>query len=166
MPSGYWYVCTNLVSVYDHPANKLQFWMSLLDPFYSFFSCIFTIITLFVLVVISPIRLCRTEWSFSTSLIRTVCPVYRKHLQLLCTESVKNAHNFEFSTGKLIFIHLIAPVVSICFTFFCWIAAIFWLFAIMMGNPDGTEKRDDGRATVLMARNKWETILLVALRRW
>lgn len=139
--------------------------MSCLDPFYSLFSSLFTVFSLIALVAISPIRLCQTEWSFSTSLIRTVCPIYRKHLQLLYAPSVKNAHNFEFSPGLLIVVHVVAPVVSVCMAFFSWIAAVFWLFAITMGNPDGTEKRDDGRATVLMARNKWEKYLLLALRR-
>lgn len=139
--------------------------MSLLDPFYSLFSCLFSIISLFILVAISPIRLCQREWSFSTCLIRTICPIYRKHLQLIYGASVDNAHNFEFSPLRLILIHALAPLLSICMAFFSWIAAVFWIFALMMGNPDGTEKRDDGRATVLMARNKWEKFLLLALRR-
>jgi hypothetical protein len=84
---------------------------------------------------------------------------------LLYAPSVDNAHNFEFSLVKLIAVYLTAPALSICFAFFSWIAAIFWLFAITMGNPDGTEKRDDGRATVLMARNRWERYLLLALSR-
>lgn len=139
--------------------------MSCLDPLFSLFSCLLTIFTLIALVAVSPIRLCKTEWSFSLTLIRTICPVYRKHLRLLCAPSVDNAHNFEFSTTRLILIHVVAPALSVCFAFFLWIAAVFWLFAITMGNPDGNEKRDDGRATVLMARNKWEKFLLLALRR-
>lgn len=138
--------------------------MSLLDPLYSLFSCLFSIMTLLGLLAITPIRLCQPEWSFSTCLIRTICPIYRKHLQLLCADSVNNAHTFEFSPGLLVLIHVLAPIGSICMAFFSWIAAVFWLFAITMGNPDGTEKRDDGRATVLMARNKWEKYLLLALR--
>jgi len=148
----------------DH-AIWILFWMSCLDPLFSLFSCLFTIFTLLALVACSPVRLCKPDWSFSLSLIRTICPLYRKHLQLLYASSVDNAHNFEFSPMKLIAIHATAPLLSICFAFFSWIAAVFWLFAITMGNPDGTEKRDDGRATVLMARNRWERYLLLALRR-
>jgi hypothetical protein len=138
--------------------------MSFLDPLYSLFSCLFTLFTLVVLVLISPIQLCQKEWCFSISLIRTVCPIYRKHLQILYASSVEDAHTFEFSPARLVLIHTIAPLLSICFAFFSWIASVFWLFAITMGNPDGTEKRDDGRATVLMARNRWEKCLLIALR--
>ncbi|KPI38608.1 uncharacterized protein AB675_4240 [Cyphellophora attinorum] len=147
----------------DH-AIWILFWMSIMDPFYTLFSCLFSIITLVVLVVISPIRLCQKEWSFSTCLIRTLCPIYRKHLQIIYAGSVDNAHNFEFSPARLVLIHVLAPGLSICMAFFSWIAAVFWIFALTMGNPDGTEKRDDGRATVLMARNKWEKFLLLALR--
>lgn len=163
MPSGSWYV--HAFAIYLTCANTAQFWMSCLDPFFSLFSCLFTIFTLVALVIISPVQICRREWSFSLSMIRTVCPVYRKHLQLLYAPSVDNAHNFEFGLFRLIAVHITAPLLSICFAFFSWIAAIFWLFAITMGNPDGTEKRDDGRATVLMARNKWERYLLLALSR-
>jgi len=33
-----------------------------------------------------------------------------------------------------------------------------------MGNPDGTERRDDGADAVLAVRNWWERCLLNALR--
>lgn len=46
-----------------------------------------------------------------------------------------------------------------------WVAASFWLFAFTMGNPDGTERGDDGRATVLAVRDWWERYLLQAVSR-
>jgi cytochrome bd-type quinol oxidase subunit 1 len=65
----------------------------------------------------------------------------------------------------LMFVHVLSPILSMGVAFFSWISAVFWLFAIVMGNPDGTEKRDDGRATVIMVRNWWEKYFLSALRR-
>jgi hypothetical protein len=117
------------------------------------------------LIIIAPLRMFQKEYSFSTSLIRTVAPVFRNHLQMLCAPSVKQAHTFDFSPGMLMFVHVLSPILSMGVAFFSWISAVFWLFAIVMGNPDGTEKRDDGRATVIMVRNWWEKYFLSALRR-
>jgi hypothetical protein len=77
-------------------------------------------------------------------------------------ESAHDAHELEFKAGRLIAVQLAAPVVSMGVAMAEWIAAPFWIFAIIMGNPDGTERRDDGRATVLAIRNWWEQCLLKA----
>jgi hypothetical protein len=145
--------------------NHLQFWLSCLDPFHSLFSCFFSIFILIGLVILTPVRLCQKESSLSTSLIRTIAPIFRHHLQMMYAPSVKNAHTFDFKPATLILVHAASPLLSFGVAFFSWIAAVFWLFAIIMGNPDGTEKRDDGRATVLMIRNWWEKYLLSAIRR-
>ena len=78
-------------------------------------------------------------------------------------ESANHAHELEFKAGRLIAIQVASPVVSIGVAMVQWVAATFWIFAIMMGNPDGTERRDDGRATVLAVRNWWERCLLKAV---
>lgn len=36
------------------------------------------------------------------------------------------------------------------------IVACFWVFAKMLGNPDGTERNDDGRAAVLGVTHWWQ----------
>lgn len=63
----------------------------------------------------------------------------------------------------LIAIHLASPLISIGVAVAAWISAAFWVFAVIMGNPDGTERRDDGRDAVLVVRNWWESFLLMAL---
>ena len=83
---------------------------------------------------------------------------------MIYAPSVKRAHTFDFSPTALILIHVASPFVSLVLAFCAWIAAVFWLFALIMGNPDGTEKRDDGRVTVLGLRNYMEKYLLNALR--
>lgn len=93
-----------------------------------------------------------------------VGPVFRNHLKMICAKSLSSAHTFEFSPACLIFIHVISPIISIGNAIAAWVAAVFWVFAIIMGNPDGTEKRDDGRATVLGLRDWWEKCLLYAIR--
>lgn len=84
---------------------------------------------------------------------------------MIFAKSLDHAHTFEFSPFCLIFIHAVSPILSIGNAIAAWIVAVFWVFAIIMGNPDGTEKRDDGRATVLMLRDWWERCLLFAIRK-
>lgn len=46
-----------------------------------------------------------------------------------------------------------------------WTAAFFWIFAITLGNPDGTEKGDDGRAAVLGVNGWWQKWLRKSRKR-
>lgn len=64
----------------------------------------------------------------------------------------------------LISVLLCSLFLSIGVALTTWVAACFWIFAAMLGNPDGTERKDDGRAAVLGVRNWWERWLLRALR--
>lgn len=139
--------------------------MSFLDPIHCLFSALVAIIALLILLVSLPVLLCRPQSSLSTSLIRVIAPVFRHHLQMLCAPSVDNAHTFDFSPVGLVLVQLTSPILSIGVALVSWIVAVFWLFALIMGNPDGTEKRDDGRAAVLMVRDWWERYFLYAIRR-
>ena len=152
-------------SLSSAPADSEQLWMSFLDPLHCLFSAIFSIFAVFVVIVLLPLRICRRESSSSTVLIRMVGPVFRNHLQMIYAKSLSSAHTFEFSPSCLVFIHIISPIISIGNAIAAWVSAVFWVFAIIMGNPDGTEKRDDGRATVLGLRDWWEKCLLYAIRK-
>lgn len=64
-----------------------------------------------------------------------------------------------YSLPTVILIHLLSPILSLGLLLAAWTAAFFWVFAMMLGNPDGTERRDDGRAAVLGVRNWWRAWL-------
>jgi hypothetical protein len=114
-----------------------------------------------VLIIVTPFRLCKTS-SFEVSAIQVLAPLFRLHLRLMYAASAHDAGELEFEAGPLIAVQVASPVVSMGVAIAEWIAAPFWIFAIMMGNPDGTERRDDGRATVLAIRDWWEQCLLKA----
>ena len=156
----------------DH-AIWILLWLSFLDPFMSLFSAFFSLLSTLCLTITYPILpLChhhRKDTStrtttFSTLVIRTLAPLFRWHLRLLCAPSVDEAHTFDFSPSLLVLVHLVSPLLSIGVSLATWVAAAFWLFALMMGNPDGTERGDDGRATVLAVRDWWERFHLYAVR--
>jgi hypothetical protein len=50
---------------------------------------------------------------------------------------------------------LFSSLLSIAFLLLAWTAAFFWVFAMILGNPDGTERKDDGRAAVLGVCRWW-----------
>ncbi|KIW58157.1 hypothetical protein PV05_02704 [Exophiala xenobiotica] len=148
----------------DH-AFWILIWLSFLDPLHCIFSALYSIFALFTIILLLPLRLCRRECSPTITLVRMVGPLFRNHLQMIFAKSLDHAHTFEFSPACLVLIHLVSPIISLGNAIAAWIVAVFWLFAIIMGNPDGTEKRDDGRATVLMLRDWWEKCLLSAVRK-
>ncbi|KAJ5805184.1 hypothetical protein N7474_011071 [Penicillium riverlandense] len=69
-----------------------------------------------------------------------------------------DSHEYYSVTGLMIVLMLsvfgcLAILLSV------WTAAFFWIFAMMLGNPDGTERSDDGRAAVLGVCKWWQTWL-------
>ncbi|PGG98375.1 hypothetical protein AJ79_08883 [Helicocarpus griseus UAMH5409] len=70
-----------------------------------------------------------------------------------------------YSSPMLLLVHLLSPLFITPILFAAWIAAFFWVFAMILGNPDGTERRDDGRVAVLGVRNWWWIWLCRARRR-
>lgn len=90
--------------------------------------------------------------------------MFKHHLEMMYAPSVEHAFEWDFRAGMLICIQLTSPFISIGVAVAAWVSAAFWVFSSIMGNPDGTERRDDGRDAVLAVRNWWEKCLLTSLR--
>ena len=69
-----------------------------------------------------------------------------------------------YSLPWLLLIHSISPLLSIGVALATWIAALFWFFAAVIGNPDGDDRYNDGRAAVLAVRAWWKRWLMRALK--
>jgi hypothetical protein len=154
----------SIIYLYTRRLIGKQIWLSLLDPLYCTLAALYTIIILFPLLLLTPLHLCRSACDLSNSIIRFISPILRQHLRLLNAETAESRHDLIFKPLSLIMVYLAAPVFSLGVAIAAWVSASFWVFAIIMGNPDGTERRDDGRATVLAVRNWWERYLLWAVR--
>jgi hypothetical protein len=148
----------------DHAISVLVF-LSALDPFYSALTALYSILVGLVLLLALPLQICNKSFSAGDSIVRLLAPLLRKHLQFLHADSVEDLHDFNFNPLILVLVHTISPLLSVGVAISAWVAAGFWLFALMMGNPDGTERGDDGRATVLNLRNWWEKFLLSSANR-
>jgi len=81
----------------------------------------------------------------------------------------------SYSLSRLIGVLLLSPLFSIGIAAATWTAAFFWLFAVMVGDPKGTEAQEkrnssfvdeeesDGRDTVIWCRRVWRDWLLKSL---
>jgi hypothetical protein len=148
----------------DHAISVLAF-LSTLNPLYSAFTAFYSILIGLMFLLFSPMYICNKSFSPGNNIVRCLAPLLKKHLQLIHAESLEKLHTLDFSPTKLMLVHAISPLLSIGVAISAWVAACFWLFALMMGNPDGTERGDDGRATVLNLRNWWERFLLSSAKR-
>ena len=70
----------------------------------------------------------------------------------------------EYKPWTLVLVLLASPFASIGVAAATWVAAFFWIFTVVMGNPDGTERGDDGRAAVMGVRAWCEKQFLKAVR--
>lgn len=127
------------------------------------------------MILTTPLRLCPPtsffrSTTFSAQLCKLLAPALRNHERLAQSSSSDNYRGHHttssiysptnhFSAGGLILVLMVAPILSMGLLLAVWIAAFFWIFAMILGNPDGTEKKDDGRAAVLGVNGWWQTWL-------
>ena len=63
----------------------------------------------------------------------------------------------------LVVVNICSPFYAVWILASAWVAAGFWAFAMIMGNPDGKDGKDDGREAVMGIRRWWERWLERAL---
>ncbi|KAH8705797.1 hypothetical protein BGW36DRAFT_393313 [Talaromyces proteolyticus] len=151
-------------------------------PVFSMGTAIYTFFALFIVIFTSPLRLCPPtrffrSTTFSTQLCQLLAPALRYHERL--AQSSRSDHRYhhshhpytpETSTEQFAplwssLVLTLAPFLSFGLLLAAWTAAFFWIFAMILGNPDGTEKKDDGRVAVLGVNAWWQTWLRKSRRR-
>ncbi|KAF4207541.1 hypothetical protein CNMCM8980_006015 [Aspergillus fumigatiaffinis] len=153
-------------------ALSMLFRLSFPVPIFSLCTSLYTVFGLIFVVLLSPLRLCSfvpylRSTSFRAQLCDLLVPQLHIHERLVrlrrSTESIYNdtehssrAEAMEcYSVGGLLMVLLLSSLLSIAFLLLAWTAAFFWVFAMILGNPDGTERKDDGRAAVLGVCRWW-----------
>lgn len=157
-------------------------------PIFSLCASLYTCLALIFALFSSPIRLCSISvylrnTTFSNQIRDLLSPCLHIHERLvrmrppkskrtsqqwICSESnpdqpsILAEENETYSIGSSIAVLLLSPFLSVFIILSVWTAAFFWVFAMAMGNPDGTERKDDGRAAVLGVCNWWRTWLAKA----
>ncbi|KAL1985043.1 hypothetical protein VTN96DRAFT_8278 [Rasamsonia emersonii] len=149
--------------------------LSMPVPLFSLGTCLYTLFALLFVTLSSPLRLCPPtsffrSTSFSIQLCQLLVPALEYHERLAQKPSSHHHHYHHhhdpyrsdgaltdiFSPARLVLVLLLAPLLSLGLLLAVWTAAFFWIFAMILGNPDGTERRDDGRAAVLGVNGWWQ----------
>lgn len=146
-------------------------------PFFSICTSLYTLFALLLVVFTTPLRLCPPaaffrSTTFSAQLCKLLAPALRNHERLAQSSTSDYHHSSSpysnnthsataqhFSAVWLFTVLTLAPFLCIGLLLAVWIAAFFWIFAMILGNPDGTENGDDGRAAVLGVNAWWQTWL-------
>ncbi|KAL4949518.1 hypothetical protein BDW69DRAFT_174259 [Aspergillus filifer] len=155
-------------------AVVMLFRMSLPIPIFSLIASLYTVFGLFLTILTSPLRLCACipclkKTSFRAQLCGLLVPQLHIHERLIglrrsSSQSTYNdsdqSSNTEYAEGYsvpgLIMVLLLSSLLSFGLLLLAWTAAFFWVFAMILGNPDGTERKDDGRAAVLGVTRWWQ----------
>ncbi|CAG8023071.1 unnamed protein product [Penicillium salamii] len=178
-----------IVTHEGHDALLMLFRLTIV-PVYSFGACFYAIFAFFFALLVSPLRLCSfSQYLRSTTFVSQLCdllsPSLHIHERLVCIRppsvedrssstqwirsdpesdqpSVLSEPSEVYSIAKSMAVLVLSPIFSIAILLLAWIAAFFWVFSMMLGNPDGTERKDDGRTAVLGVCKWWRTWLCKA----
>ncbi|KAJ5215472.1 uncharacterized protein N7498_001879 [Penicillium cinerascens] len=172
-----------------HDALLMLFRLSVPVPIFSFAACLYTCCALIFAFLVSPLRLCSLSpylrnSSFKAQVCDLLSPSLHIHERLVCmrppisdssssTQWIRSESNSDqpsmladsarcYTVGTSICILIFSPFLSIAILLCAWTAAFFWVFTMVMGNPDGTERKDDGRAAVLGVCKWWRMWLAKA----
>ncbi|TLD36983.1 gb [Venturia nashicola] len=147
----------------ESKAAKILLYLSTLNPFVSLVILLYTIFALITLLLLQPLRLCTQSTTFRLQIIGFLAPTLRIQLAFIYSPDIAET----FSAPLLVMINLFSPLISLGVATAAWVAAAFWFFNAILGDPDGSDKPrgyNDGRATVIQVRKWWERWLTRALR--
>lgn len=67
-----------------------------------------------------------------------------------------SATSDRYKLPMLLVIHIFSPIISVGVAVAAWTSAFFWFYVAILGDPTKTDRRSDGKVTVLAVRAWWE----------
>lgn len=145
----------------EEKAVQLLLYLSGPCALLSFLITLWTMLALFLTLLLSPFRLCSSSRpSFTTQLTAFLARPLNLQLHLIYSYSASTS----YSTPLLVVVHLFSPIVAMGVAVAAWTAAFFWFFSAILGDPAGQDGHNDGKESILGVRNWWERWLNRALR--
>lgn len=151
--------------VQENKALKILFFLAGPCAVLSTLNAFWTIISLFITIMTQPVRLCARRPGFGQQLGGLVGPALNLQLKSIYTPLAPHAdEDTTYKPGMLVLVMLLSPFLGMGMMLAAWVAAIYWVSSLVVGDPAGLDKRDDGRETVLALRKWWENWLVRSIR--
>ena len=125
--------------------------------------CLYTLLVSTTLIMLIPLNICVTRKPLRQQISDQLLPAL--HLQLQLIYSSCDTTTLP-CTSLLVLVSVLSPVYAAAIAVAAWVAAVFWAYAGILGDPDGLGlAHDDGRTAVLRVRRWWERWLERAMKR-
>ena len=148
---------------YKSPLNRpIQLYLSFPNPIVAFVLCAYALAAAILFTVLLPFSMCLKKESFERSLITAILPAIR--FQLRRIDYLASDEIFPLRASRLALVALLSPFYAIGIALAAWVAAIFWLYATILGEPNergGKEK--EGKEAIRGVRRWWENWLLLSM---
>jgi len=142
----------------ERNALKILLYLSGPCALFSFTLLLWTLLAVVITVLLQPLRCCSFRPSFDEQLSGFLAPPLKLQLLLIYSPATSN----RYKPSMLVLVHTFSVFVALGVALASWVAAFFWFFSAILGDPAGQDGHNDGRATVLGVRNWWERWLLRA----
>lgn len=131
-------------------------------PLLSFALAIWTVLITLILAFLHPVRLIFTrKRSFSDIVLSLLAPTLNLHLRCIYSFPTAGA---ELQLAQTLAVLLASSLFSVGIAVWCLVLGVYWVFAAIIGNPDGLDGRSDGRELVLSTRQKWDDWLRLSVK--
>ncbi|KAL8716625.1 MAG: hypothetical protein Q9225_006058 [Loekoesia sp. 1 TL-2023] len=167
------YISEEEEDVKEHTVWILVY-LSFFSPIVAAFVSIYTFLTIFLLLLLSPVLcFCKPCKPLNQQLRAFLTPTIYFQLSLAFSPVESGfdgtkPEDFDISNSGsvllLILVNIFFPIYAAGIAVTAWVAAGFWATALILGNPDGRDGKDDGKAVVLGVRRLWERWLKRGLR--
>lgn len=149
--------------LHSSAANQCyQIYLSFLSPFLTLPIALYTLLITPILILLSPLSLLITSYpSLQTQLRTFLSPPINAQLDFILSSStllVSPDDDEPANPVMLFLVNILSPIYAIGIGLSAWVAALFWFYAAILGDPEGgcRDSRDDGRAAVLGVMRWWE----------
>ncbi|KAL9632260.1 MAG: hypothetical protein Q9204_003866 [Flavoplaca sp. TL-2023a] len=158
--------------VIEEHAVWILVYLSFFSPAVASLASIYSLFTTLLLLLFSPITVSvRPRKPLVHQFHALLAPPIYYQLRFVCSTHGSNLHG-NLGPGEhrksnpvlLTFVNILSPLYAAGIAITAWVAAGFWFTALILGDPDGRDKKDDGRTVVLGVRRLWERWLIRGLR--
>ncbi|CAO1604485.1 hypothetical protein XANCAGTX0491_008040 [Xanthoria calcicola] len=163
--------------VIEEHAVWILVYLSFLSPAVASLVSIYSLVTALFLLLFCPITVfIRPRKPLAYQIQSLLTPATYYQLRFVCSTYRSDLHRNmmnpedEYQTMNrgnpllLTLINILSPLYAAGIAVTAWVAAGFWFTSLILGDPDGRDKKDDGRTVVLGVRRLWERWLIRGLR--